>query len=89
MNNNIGVIKLLIEKFKISIDLSTELHGLTPLMLLSYRGGLDSVKYLVEKGASINKQAKNGQTSLDKAIIMNKHEVVSYLQSQQTIQNIV
>ena len=85
INNNIGVIKLLLERYKMPIDLATELYGLTPLMLLSYIGALDSVKYLVEKGASINKQAKNGQTSLDKAIIMNKHEVVRYLQSQQTI----
>jgi ankyrin repeat protein/DNA-binding XRE family transcriptional regulator len=54
-------------------------YGNTALMIASWHGELDIVKYLVEQGACCNQQDFNGYTPLIKACIRKNPEVAKYL----------
>ena len=52
----------------------------TPLMIASWSGDFEIVKFLVEKGACINQvDRKNGYTALIKASIKNRVDIATYL----------
>ena len=53
--------------------------GWTALMLASYNGEFEVVKYLVESGANINAKDNDGRTALMLASLNGKFEVVEYL----------
>ena len=53
-NNNIEIVKYLIEEKKVNINIREIYNRRTPLHIASERGFLDIVKYLIEKGANIN-----------------------------------
>jgi hypothetical protein len=50
INNNIELIKILVEKYNVNINIKTESYS-TPLMFAAYYGNIDIVKYLYVKGA--------------------------------------
>jgi ankyrin repeat protein len=53
-NNNIEIVKYLIEEKKVNMNIRENYNRRTPLHIASERGFLDIVKYLIEKGANIN-----------------------------------
>ncbi len=54
-------------------------YGYTPLHLAAYSGKLDTVKYLISKGADVNTKNKCGVTTLHIAANYGKLNVVKYL----------
>jgi ankyrin repeat protein len=51
----------------------------TPLHLAAMKGNMDTVQFLVSKGASVNARDMNGTTPLDYAGLYGRKEVVEYL----------
>ncbi|KAJ9263074.1 hypothetical protein DTO195F2_3052 [Paecilomyces variotii] len=69
-NNNLAVVKLLVEKGAY-ID-PASLDGMTPLLLAVSKGNIEIAKFLIEHGANMNAQNDSGYTPLMLAI--EKHE---------------
>lgn len=78
--NSLDFIRVLV-KFGADIDRGSQgrNYGNTALMVASWHGRLEIVKYLVEQGACCNQQDSNGYTPLIKACIQKREEVVEYL----------
>ena len=53
----------------------------TPLMIAAYGGNQEAVQLLVESGANVNAESKNG-TPLLQAASMNRHKVMQYLRNK-------
>jgi ankyrin repeat protein len=77
-NNNIGIVKYLIEN-GVDINIKGKFTGKTALMFAAQIGSLNMVKYLVEHGADINLQDLNGDTALKIAAYYDKFEIIKYL----------
>jgi len=53
-------------------------EGFTPLILASYRGNLDMVKFLIESGAQVNVETSMG-TALMAATVKGHYAIVAFL----------
>ena len=78
-NDRLDIIKYLIEEKNFKIN-CLDNEFVTPLHEAARAGNLEFVKYLVEKGADINKQDIEGSTALDYAIDEDRDDVIKYLE---------
>ena len=62
-----------------SANPNSKTGGVTPLVWASYKGQLGIVKLLLDSGANINAQDKDGDTALIAAVFGGKPHVVKYL----------
>ncbi|KAE8628660.1 hypothetical protein XENTR_v10000161, partial [Xenopus tropicalis] len=78
----LSCMKLLVEKYKMSVDLANH-YGLTPLHLaLDMKTGpraLECVQYLLERGAKVNVQTKSGLTPLHQAAKEGRQDCITLL----------
>lgn len=74
----IKIVKLILPKYK-NIDCHDENTLDTPLMRAAWKGFTNIVKYLVEKGADINKTNRYGWTALMLAATEGREKTVQYL----------
>ena len=59
-----------------TIDQST-VSGMTPIMAAASQGHINIVKFLANKGASLERKDKNDQTIIHLAAQKNQHEVIN------------
>eukprot|EP00026_Physarum_polycephalum_P004566 Phypoly_transcript_04588.p1 GENE.Phypoly_transcript_04588~~Phypoly_transcript_04588.p1 ORF type:complete len:601 (+),score=91.42 Phypoly_transcript_04588:309-2111(+) len=71
-------LKLLVEEEKFNVN-DPDYDGRTPLHLAAEEGHLETVKYLVQRGANINVEDRWGTVPLRGAISFNRNEVAAYL----------
>ena len=64
-DNSLDVMKLLVNKGAV-IDAKETLRGNTPLLYAAYNGFIDSVNFLIEKGADINATDNEGWGAVHK-----------------------
>lgn len=78
--NNLEFVKILLENGA-DIDKGSQgdNYGNTALMIASWHGRIELVKYLVEQGACCNQQDFNGYTPLIKACLRKQPDVALYL----------
>jgi len=62
-------------------SVSSRKSGITPLILAASFNNVDMVKYLIDRGASIEERDGNGHTALDYAVKMNQKEILEYIKS--------
>lgn len=72
-------LRMLIEK---GADVETEFNGQTILMQVALGDQLDSVKFLVEKGAKVNAKKRNDETALMLAARSGRPDTVKFLISK-------
>ncbi|KAL8825600.1 MAG: hypothetical protein Q9170_007731 [Blastenia crenularia] len=66
-------------KQEVDVDLQDPADGLTPLMMACRRGYAETVKLLLDKGASVNIRNHSESTALFEAVIANRTDVVAVL----------
>jgi hypothetical protein len=64
---------------RVDVNTKDEEDGDTALIMASYKGHLEIVKYLVEIGADVNAKNDEGDTALMGAIYNDRLEIVKYL----------
>jgi ankyrin repeat protein len=84
INNNIELLRILVEKYKINVNIKTDLDS-TPLMFAGYLGNLEIVKYLCNNGAKTSYKNKYNN---DIYFYSNK-EIIDYLYSRKKIYIII
>lgn len=77
MSNNVSLLSFLNKKVR-DVNEVVDAQGQTPLHSAAAAGALNSVKFLVEQGASIVAD-RSGKTPLDSASAHGRKEIVSYL----------
>jgi ankyrin repeat protein len=78
MTNNLNIIKLLIEVEGMDIN-GYGIGGHTPIHFHVKEGNFNIVKYLLSKGANINKKNIYGDDVIDDALEYNQKEIYEYL----------
>ena len=74
---NIEAIEFILKNNLIAIDALSK-EGFTPLYMACQKGCLEAAKFLISRGANVNKQSFEGFTPISTAI-MNNHSFVVYL----------
>ncbi len=72
----------LLVKYKANINTVTKIEKITPLILAAMQGKKDIVKILLENGADIDAQRKDGATALQLALEANQPSIANYLLSR-------
>ncbi len=74
------IVKMYIEEKGIDVNSPSEKLGVTALMRAAgSKNGLDTVKYLLSKGASVNAKDNNGSTAINFAATMGRLEIIQTL----------
>ena len=74
-------VKSLLAK-KVRVDVRTEAGGDTALIMAAYYGHMEIVQLLIDHGASLKLQNKDGDTPYRAAMVMGNRRVAQYLQSK-------
>lgn len=83
------IVILLVKNKGMSVNLQTQNEfGVTPLHDAALEGQLQTVKLLVELGADVNKQSKDGWTALDDAVENNHKEIEAFLKTRGAFKSI-
>ena len=80
-------VKLLLTKPVVIVDAEDDV-GATPLILATLKGNLNIVKMLSDKGAELNRQNREGHSSLQYACSKGWKDIVAYLLSKNVDVNI-
>ena len=65
-NPNLEIVKVLYKPEFLEVRLG--INGLTPLMIAGYKGRIEPVEFLIDKGVEINAQSNSGFTALHEAV---------------------
>lgn len=76
--NDMDLVKFLVEECQVDIE-HKEIQARTPLYYTCSVGNLESARYLISRGASVNSVTSMGRTALKKAAWNGEHEMVKVL----------
>jgi cytohesin len=79
VENNVGIVYLLLKQLKVDVNATEKLHKLTPLHLAAIMGNEEIVRALLEKGANVDTKNKNDESPLHLAVIAKNQEIVQVL----------
>lgn len=86
--NYTNIVQLMLDKHPKIINCQSGWTGWNALMAAAYNGNLETLRFLLKKGANIYYKDNEGKTALDLAILQKHEEVAELLQStilEQTI----
>jgi len=73
-----NMVRMLLEK-GVDVNAAHEVHGMTPLMRACWYGRMETVKVLLENGASIDAVNKEGKAAMDIAAERGHDEIMVVL----------
>ena len=87
MNGDVSKVVEMLEA-GMPIDITNGEYGWTALITAAFKNRTDVVRYMLDKGADVNKQARQGWTALHHASIKNNTDVMRMLLQHGAIKDI-